>query len=131
MAKLDRVELFCNEVMQGKSNRQAYCVAFPNSRKWKENTIDSRACEYAKTSEVLGRLEELRAARAKKAEITQEKIIEQLASIGFAKVDIDNLKASDKIKALEVIAKILGLDSKPENNSIGILPELLTYLKGR
>lgn len=129
MAKLDRVEMFCNEVMKGKSNRQAYCVAFPNSKKWKETTIDSRACEYCKTGEVSARLKELRAERAEKAEITQEKIIDQLASIGFAKVDIDNLKASDKIKALEVIAKILGLDSKTENNDSGILSELLNYLK--
>ena len=63
-----------------------------------------------KNGKVLERLEQLRAERAKENEITQNVLIEQLKSIGFSDVNPDFVKPSDKIKALEVMARMLGLD---------------------
>lgn len=130
MAKRDRIEIFCNAVIEGKSNRQAYYEAYPNSRKWKAEAVDSRAYEFSKDSAVLDRLEDMRSKYREKAEITQEKVIEQLTKIGFADIDVRNIKPADKIKALEAITKILGLDSKKDNEDTGILIELVKYLKG-
>ena len=36
-------EKFVEEIAKGKTQRQAYLVAYPNSKNYKENTIDSRA----------------------------------------------------------------------------------------
>lgn len=110
MAKADRVEIFCNEIVNGKSQRQAYYAAYPSSRKWKNGTVDSKASNFSKDGKVLARLQELRNQRQEESRITQTELIEQLKSIGFADIDFECLKPTDKIKALELIARMLGLD---------------------
>ena len=55
-----RWEAFAQNLTAGMSQRTAYRAAFPKSERWKDTTVDSRACELAKTSEVLGRYEELK-----------------------------------------------------------------------
>lgn len=110
MARSDRIEIFCNEIVNGKSQRQAYYAAYPSSLKWKDTTVDSKASVLAHDEKVLARLQELRAERAKRNEITQDALINQLKQIGFANVETDLLKPADKIKAIEVMARMLGLD---------------------
>lgn len=123
MAKIDKIEIFCNELMNGKSQRQAYYAAYPSSKKWKEKTIDNRASELANSREVLGRLEELRKQRQIDNEITQNDIIGQLKSIGFADIETEFLKPSDKIKALELMARMLGLDRPVDSGEAEDLSE--------
>lgn len=53
-------EIFCQEIIKGKSQRQAYIKAYPNSAKWKENAIDSNASTLYKSTKVKQRLEELK-----------------------------------------------------------------------
>ena len=48
---------------------------------------------------------------AEKAGITQERVIEALASIGLKDIDLENLRPADKIKALELLGKHLGMFS--------------------
>ena len=48
--------------------------------------------------------------RQERFEITQEMIVNELCKLGFAEVDAELLKPSDKIKALELTARMLGLD---------------------
>lgn len=125
MAKCDRIEIFCNEILSGKSQRQAYYAAYPSSKKWKEKTVDNKASELANSKEVLGRLEEKRQELQKRTSIKQEDIIEELKTIGFAELDPSIIKPADKTKALELIAKILGLDKPPESEEIGSLETLI------
>nr|DAF01628.1 MAG TPA: Terminase small subunit [Caudoviricetes sp.] len=42
---------------------------------------------------------------------------------------MDNISTRDKIKALEVMARMLGLDKPEEENGAGMLEELLKGLK--
>ena len=60
---------------------------------------------------------------AEKAGITQERVIEALASIGLKDIDLENLRPADKIKALELLGKHLGMfsdkppaEKQPEHN---------------
>lgn len=124
MAKFDRIEIFCNEIMSGKSQRQAYHAAYPSSLKWKETTVDSKASTFMKNGKVSERLKELRAERAKENEITQNELIEQLKSIGFADINSENLRVSDKIKALELMARMLGLDRPVDFGEVEDLSEI-------
>ena len=36
-------EKFTQEIIKGKSQREAYYIAYPNSKKWKEESVDSKA----------------------------------------------------------------------------------------
>lgn len=124
MARADRIEVFCNEIMNGKSQRQAYHAAYPSSQKWKDEVVDSKASVFMKNGKVLERLEQLRTERAKENEITQNTLIEQLKSIGFAEISPELLKPADKIKALELIARMLGLDRPVDFGEVEDLTEI-------
>lgn len=52
-------EIFVNELVKGKTQREAYMIAYPNSRKWKENSVDSRASTLLKSAKVMQRYNEL------------------------------------------------------------------------
>lgn len=130
MAKADRIETFCNEIMNGKSQRQAYYAAYPSSRKWKDYVVDNKASELANSGEVLVRLQELRKQAEKDNQISRNDIINQLKALGFADIDEDRLKPSDKIKALELMARMLGYDRPEPAESSGIIKELIEGLKG-
>ena len=60
-AKLNvRQEQFVQELAKGKTQRQAYLLAYPSSKKWKPETVDVKASLLANQDKVLVRLEELR-----------------------------------------------------------------------
>ena len=63
--------------MKGMSQRQAYLNAFPNSRKWKEATVDNKAYMLLKKDEILARYKELQ-EKAKDEAIIQSKEIQQI-----------------------------------------------------
>lgn len=148
MADLNpRKERFAALVAQGKSQAAAYREAFPGSKKWKDKTVWARASELAADSKVLGRVEELQRKAATAHEVTQERIVKELARIAFCNqrslmtwgprgvslLDSDELsedvaaavseaqetvtkdggsirlKTYDKIKALELLGKHVGM----------------------
>ena len=98
---------------------------------YSEKTAYSIGQENLKKPEIEKYIAERRKAASKKLEISQERIINELASIAFDKttdfaimgVPIVNgatHKTANKIKALESISRMLGFDqsekSKPETN---------------
>ena len=103
-------EKFCQEIAKGETQRQAYYTAYTRSKKWKPEVVDAKASELRKNGKVLVRLKELSAKTEIQNDITRNDLVEQLKKIGFANIDISNLKVSEKIKAIEVMSKILGYD---------------------
>ena len=61
MAELDnaRYEIFAQGIASGLSQRAAYRAAFPKAEKWKDKTVDNRACELYNSGEILGRVQEI------------------------------------------------------------------------
>lgn len=97
-----RHETFAQELAKGMSQRKAYRVAFPSSLKWKDNTVDSRASELYKTSEILGRLQELRDESSSKAVKSAQERKEWLSSIIDGEEDINvKLKACDLLNKMD------------------------------
>lgn len=79
MSKLTaKQEKYVQGLIAGLSQRQAYIKAYPNSKKWKERTVDSRASELLKQRNVLGRYNELMDEHKDKALWTREDSINKL-----------------------------------------------------
>lgn len=80
----DKQERFVEELIKGKSQREAYKIAY-DAEKMKDTSIDNKASELFKKVEIRGRYEELRAGSIAKsgddAESMRAFIIEQLKKI--------------------------------------------------
>lgn len=53
-------EKFCQEIIKGKSQYQAYITAYPKSKGWKRNSVDNAANKLRKNTEIIQRLDKLR-----------------------------------------------------------------------
>jgi phage terminase small subunit len=149
MSLSPRQEAFAAGVAQGLSQAESYRRAYPRSKKWKDETVYSRASELMADRKISGRVNELMAKAAAANEVTQERIVKELARIAFgnkravmawgpggvalrASVDLTDdeaamvaevqetvtqagsslkLKAHDKVKALELLGKHVGMFS--------------------
>ena len=100
-----RWEAFAQNLTAGMSQRTAYRAAFPNSERWKDTTVDNRACELAKNSEVLGRYEELKneaAFSAGGAVMTRNEKRELLAKMARD----EELSPADRQRAIDLDNKM-------------------------
>ena len=106
MAELEnkRHERFALELSKGLSQRKAYRAAFPNSEKWKDETVDSKASALAKNDKVSARLKEL-ADEASKADVkSAQERREWLSEV----MDSSREKMSDRLKACDMLNKMDG-----------------------
>lgn len=83
MALTPKQEAFAAGVAQGLSQAEAYRRAFPNSTKWKDESVWVRASRLMGDANVQSRIEELMAKAAAANEVTQERIVKELARIAF------------------------------------------------
>lgn len=98
-------EKFVAELVKGKSQREAYRTAYPISQKWKDSTVDSKACILAKQGKVQERYEELVQKAAKSAiddavKIRKEIIETQMAILEANMGDLCRIKRSKDKKRL-------------------------------
>ena len=135
-------EKFVQELVKGKSQRQAYRSAYPSSLKWKDATVDSRASNAMKNGKILARYEELKKKVADRtvydaAEVRQT-ILDTLMAILTADVadgDVDGRAVKnkrwdsknrviydhyDKLEAAKMLREMLGIDSGTEDEGIHI-----------
>ncbi|MDN5948236.1 MAG: terminase [Lactococcus lactis] len=98
-----RHEKFVQCLISGMSQRKAYREAFKQSSKWKDNTVDSRASELIKASEVLGRYKELQEEAQDAAIMTRKERMVTLSEIAK-----NAEKEADMIKAIDTLNKMDG-----------------------
>jgi hypothetical protein len=99
-----RHETFAQEIALGKSQRQAYKVAFPKSVNWKDETVDPKASALAKNDKVLTRVQELQAEATSKTIKTAIQRKEWLSSI----IDSTEEDTTTKLKACDLLNKMDG-----------------------
>jgi hypothetical protein len=99
-----RHEKFAQGIAQGLSQRKAYREAFPNSKKWKDATVDTKAYELHRTGEILDRLQELRDDSSSKAVKSAQARKEWLSSI----VDSETEDMNTRLKACDMLNKMDG-----------------------
>ena len=96
---------------------------------YSEKTANRIASENLSKPDIQEYIQKRQKEGQERAEITRADIVDQLKTIGFADLNMDNISTRDKIKALEVMARMLGLDKPEEENGAGMLEELLKGLK--
>lgn len=115
-------ENFATELAKGKTQAEAYRIAFPASLKWKDETVWSKASVLASNDKVRERVRELIAMAAAVNEISVERVIKEIARLAF--FDIRKLVDADgKPKPLQELdddtaAAISGLEVARVGNAM-------------
>lgn len=99
-------EKYCQARASGKSQRQAYLLAYPGSKRWKPETVDNKACRLEKENEVLARLRKLSHEMGEDARLTRKNLLEKLEGIINTKDVI--FKGNEIIKAIEIYSDMCG-----------------------
>lgn len=83
-------EKFVQELIKNKSQREAFRIAYPRSRNWKDENVDSSASNLLKNHKVATRYNELKskvvAEAEKKCIITATEVLEELSRIATADI---------------------------------------------
>ena len=105
MALTEKQKRFADEYLTDLNATQA-AIRAGYSRK----TANRIASENLSKLDIQKYIQERLKERQERAEITQDMIVDELGKLGFADIETEFLKPSDKIKALELMARMLGLD---------------------
>jgi hypothetical protein len=134
MAELQnaRHEKFAQGIASGLSQRKAYRAAFPNSMKWKDETVDVKASELKKNDKVLVRLEELAQKASSDAIMDATERKEWLTKIVKSAME----ETKDKLKAVDLLNKMDGtyitkVEVDANVNMTDRLKEVEGYVKGK
>jgi phage terminase small subunit len=119
----ERQNKFCLEYLKDFNATQAAKRAG-----YSERSAKVTAAKMLTNANLLKRIDELKMKQVKKSELKIDAIIKELMKIGFAKVDGDKIKTCDKLKALEMLGKYLGMFNKEK---INVIPKInfITNLK--
>ena len=135
-------EKFVQELIKGKSQREAYKIAYPGSKKWKDSSVDCGASKLMAIAKVSQRYEELKKKTEEKvtydAAEVKNLIIETMMSIVKADVmndDVDGRAVKnkhwdrngkvvydhyDKVEAAKMLIGLLGIESLQEDSGVHI-----------
>ena len=136
-------ERFVQELIKGKSQREAYKIAYPASKTWKkDNAVDSKASQLFNDAKIKQRYEELKKKTEEKvtydAAEVKNIIIDTMLSIVKADVMNDNVDGKavknkhwdrngkvvydhyDKVEASKMLIGLLGIENASDTNSINI-----------
>lgn len=95
-------ELFCQEIFSGKTNRDAYKVAYPGSRTWKTDSVDVAASKLYHTQEIQDRLSEMKQSSFNTLVLSRE---ERMMIISDFIRDAQ-LSVKSRLEAIDVLNKM-------------------------
>ena len=98
----DRQARFCEEYLIDLNATQAAIRAG-----YSEKTAREQAAQNLSKLNIQEKIVELKAERSKRTEITQDSVIQELAAV--ARAEVKGVRAVDKLKALELLGKHLGM----------------------
>lgn len=98
----DRQARFCEEYLIDLNATQAAIRAG-----YSEKTANEQGARLLANVSVQEKIAELKAERAKRTEMTQDSVIQELAAV--ARAEIKGVRAVDKLKVLELLGKHLGM----------------------
>lgn len=129
MSLTAKQEKFVQGLISGLSQRKAYRTAFPNSVKWKDETVDAKACNLLKTDKIMARYNELKEKAENLAIMTRVQRMITLSDIAQ-----NGKKDDSRIRAIDTLNKMDGIYtnkielSKPVDETV---KEITEYLNGR
>ena len=98
----DRQARFCEEYLIDLNATQAAIRTG-----YSEKTANEQGARLLANVSVQEKIAELKAERSKRTEITQDSVIQELAAV--ARAEVKGVRAVDKLKALELLGKHLGM----------------------
>lgn len=111
-------EKYVQNLIKGMSQREAYRDAYPSSKKWKENTVDSEASKMLTNPKIFNRYNELQNKAEKETIMTAVERKEWLTKVINGEIKeksyYDNEEhereayLSDKMKAMDILNKMSG-----------------------
>ena len=119
----DKQKRFCDEYMLDMNATQAAIRAG-----YSKNTAYSIGNENLKKPEIKKYIEDRQKELQDTAGITKEAVIEQLKKYGLAVIDENEIKPKDAIKALELIARLMGYDEDARTPDLDKLDAVLAAL---
>lgn len=98
----DRIEIFAQAIVDGKTQADAYRAAYPVTMKWKADSVHHKASEMARNVQVMARIEQLRKEIADKGMWSREQSVLILCGIAQSEhaKDADRIKAVDKLNVM-------------------------------
>ena len=105
-----KYELFAQKWHELDNKTQAYLIAYPSAKRWKEKTINNRACELSKVKEVLGRYNELQEESGARHGITIDSLLKELNEIKEAAMNLETPQCSAAVSSVMSKAKLTGHD---------------------
>ncbi|MHC4752098.1 MAG: terminase small subunit [Planctomycetota bacterium] len=111
----DKQKRFCEEYLVDANATQAAIRAG-----YSPKTAYSIGEENLKKRTILKNIRHLMAMRSLKTQVTADMVVEELKTIAFAK---EGIKVTDKIKALGILSKHVGLFNKPNDKVWELLEE--------
>lgn len=104
-ALTDKQMNFCREYVTDSNATQAAIRAGYSSK-----TARSIGTRLLKKKEIQNKISSIQKEIAERAELEQSDLIDELRKIGFMDIDYSRIQIKDKLKALEIIAKMMGFD---------------------
>lgn len=98
----DRQARFCEEYLIDLNATQAAIRAG-----YSKKTAREQAAQNLSKLNIQEKIAELKAERAKRTEMTQDSVIQELAAV--ARAEVKGVRAVDKLKAFELLGKHLGM----------------------
>jgi len=113
-------DLFAREVARGRSQAEAYRMAYPKSRAWKEKTLHPRASTLMSNSNVATRVATLQKAAADEVVVDRNRLLREMLRLALAdprglvdaKGDLKNLGELDDDIAAAVASVEVDKDGK-------------------
>ena len=112
MAALEKAkhEMFVQKWHELDNKSEAYRLAFPAAKRWKEATVNSRASELSKDSKILGRYNELQEQTSKRHGITVDSLLKELNEIKEVAMSLEIPQCSAAVSSVMSKAKLTGHD---------------------
>ena len=101
----EKQKKFCDEYLFDFNATQAAIRAG-----YSEKTANRIGSENLSKPDIQKYISDRQKEAQERSDITRDGILEELKKIGFADINMKSLKAKDKIKALGLIAQMLGVD---------------------
>lgn len=111
--------------LEGLNQSEAYRQAYDTSN-YLPSTVTEDASRLAANSNVLARIQELKASLQAEAVTNATSLVRELLTVGNVKVPAEHVRAADKVAALDKVAKILGLYK--DNDEIRQRPVAITQI---
>lgn len=124
----DNQKIFADEYLIDRNATRAYKAAYPGVKT--DNSAAVSGNRLLRNDKVAEYIKEKMDEKTERTEVKGHDVIRELATIGFAKTTSVNefeIKTSDKLKALELIARILGMFT--DKSEIKATVSIEDYLK--